>query len=133
MGRKRVLLAEDDEELSGLLEFYLRKQDCDVTAVQDGKAALTKGRDERFDLIVMDVMMPGLDGYHVAQQLSQALGPACPRILIMTSRDIGKEAGLAMLSGAATTLQKPFKLAEFKAKLAELLADPTIAPGEDDD
>ncbi|MFC1679923.1 response regulator [Elusimicrobiota bacterium] len=126
MDKKRVLLAEDDEDLREMLVLYLGNMNCEVVPVEDGTAALTTGREQRFDLVVTDVMMPGLTGYHVAQQLSEALGPACPKILIMTSRDTQKESGLARLSGASATLQKPFKMADFKAKVSELLGDPAV-------
>jgi len=129
MNALRVLVADDDEDLRGLLCFFLEKQGCEVVQVEDGNAALTAGLEQRFDLVVTDVMMPGLDGYHVVQKLSESLGARCPKIVIMTSRDTGKEAGLAAYSGAAMTIQKPFKLSDFREKIARLFDQ--LARGEE--
>ncbi len=67
-------------------------------------------------------MMPELDGYHVASEISAKMGSARPRILIMTSRDLAAEHGIAVMSGADASIQKPFKLADVKVKIEALLS-----------
>lgn len=121
-GKKRILIADDDPELLSLLKFYLGKQGYETITAENGRQALEKAQAEKPDLVLMDVMMPELDGYHVAQALTERLGPACPKIILMTSRDTQREHGVALLSGAAATLQKPVKLADVKAKVAEFLS-----------
>ncbi|MFA5139257.1 MAG: response regulator [Elusimicrobiota bacterium] len=120
-GKKRILIADDDPELLGLLKFYLGKQGYETITAENGTQALAKAQEEKPDLVLMDVMMPEIDGYHVAQALTERLGPSCPKIILMTSRDTQREQGVALLSGAAATLQKPVKLADVKAKVAEFL------------
>lgn len=121
MGAKRILLADDDGELRSLVRFFLSKQGYEVVACADGKEALAAVETGTFDLVLSDVMMPGMDGYHLAQSLNEKLGPACPKILLMTSRDLTREKGLAMVSGSDDAIQKPFKLADLKARVAMLI------------
>jgi len=122
MASKRILLADDDSELRNLLKFYLAKQGYEVTVCVDGAEALSAiERGGAFDLLLSDVMMPGMDGYHLAQAVNEKLGAACPKILLMTSRDIDREKGLAVVSGSDATIQKPFKLADLRARISMLL------------
>lgn len=121
MEPKRILLADDDEDLRGLLSFFLRKQGFEVVAVGDGREALVTVEKEKFDLALLDVMMPGIDGYHVAQQLCERMGASRPKIVLMTSRNLEVEKGVALMSGADAAIQKPFKLPDVKAKIDAVL------------
>ena len=119
--KKRILVADDDSELRELLTYYLAKLGHDVIQAENGPDALATGLKGGLDLIVLDVMMPDMDGYHVAQNLTEKLGDTRPRLLIMTSRDLESDRGLTLLSGTDATIQKPFKLNEFKEVVAKLL------------
>lgn len=124
MSSKRILIADNDEELLNLLTFFLAKLGFQVVAVSDGQAALVEARKGGFDLILLDVMMPELDGYHAAAEISALGTDSPPKILIMTSRDLASERGIAVTSGADAVIQKPFKLADIKAKIETLLPSP---------
>ncbi len=63
-------------------------------------------------------MMPYIDGYHVAYEITSKLGPKAPRIVIMTSRDTEREKGVAAMSGAIDFIQKPFDIADLHKRLA---------------
>ena len=119
--RKRVLIADDDPDISDLLEAYLKKAGYSVTVTGNGKDALQKAESEKFDLVLLDVMMPYIDGYHVASEISSRYGAESPRIIIMTSRDVTTEKGIALLSGACDVVQKPFTLVELDAKIKAAL------------
>lgn len=119
--RKRILIADDDPDLLELLKMDLTFQEYDVHTAVNGKEALELATKERFDLVLLDVMMPYIDGYHVASELSNKLGANCPRIMIMTSRDTNREKGIAMMSGAVSILQKPFGMAELHKRVKEIL------------
>lgn len=121
--KKKILVAEDDAEYLDLIEYALKAGGYEVVCCTDGKKALAAALSERPDLVLTDVRMPELDGYHFAQALGDKYGTDCPKILIMTSRDVEREKGVAMLSGAAAVIQKPFKLSALKAKIEELLAE----------
>jgi len=122
-GKKQVLIAEDDPEYLDLLKYALTAAGYEVTACEDGSRALEAALSSRPDLVLTDVRMPGLDGYHFAQELGDKYGAECPKILIMTSRDIEREKGVAMLSGAANIIQKPFKISLLKEQIKQLLGE----------
>lgn len=121
--RKRILVADDDPDLIFLLETDLKKEGYEVVLATNGKDALQIINRENFDLVLLDVMMPYIDGYHVAYEISSRQGGNSPKVLIMTSRDTAKEKGIALMSGAASIIQKPFTLDELHKKLAELAAE----------
>ena len=119
---KRILIADDDPDIIDLLEAYFKRAGYNVTAKVNGKDALQAAEAEKFDLVLLDVMMPYIDGYHVASEISSRLGSDAPKIIIMTSRDVASERGIALLSGATDAVQKPFSLEELEAKVKAALA-----------
>ena len=118
---KRILIADDDPDISDLLESFFKKAGYDVTVTVNGKDALQKAEAEKFDLVLLDVMMPYIDGYHVASEISSRYGSESPKILIMTSRDVASERGIALMAGACDAVQKPFTLEELEAKVKAAL------------
>ena len=120
-GGKRILIADDDPDLIDLLESFFRGQGYEVTAKVNGKEALQAAESEKFDLVLLDVMMPYIDGYHVASEISSRLGSEAPKIIIMTSRDTASEKGIALLSGASEVIQKPFSLDDVNARVKAAL------------
>ena len=116
------MVADDDPDLLDLLKMDLSFQGYDVVAAANGKEALQLAVNEKLDLVLLDVMMPYIDGYHVAYEVTNKLGAKAPCIVIMTSRDTTREKGVALMSGAEEIVQKPFEMAALHAKLAEVLA-----------
>jgi len=122
--QKRILVADDDPDLLDLLKMDLGFQGYEVLVAANGKDALQMAMTETLDLVLLDVMMPYIDGYHVAYELTNKLGSKAPRIVIMTSRDTVKEKGIALMSGAMEVLQKPFEMAKLHERLTAILAKP---------
>jgi DNA-binding response OmpR family regulator len=122
--QKRILVADDDPDLLDLLKMDLGFQGYTVLVAANGKDALQMAMTEPLDLVLLDVMMPYIDGYHVAYELTNKLGSKAPRIVIMTSRDTVKEKGIALMSGAMEVLQKPFEMAKLHERLTAILAKP---------
>lgn len=120
--KKRILIADDDPDLLDFLKMDLGFQGYEVVAASNGKDALHYATNEKIDLILLDVMMPYIDGYHVAYEITNKLGGGAPCIVIMTSRDTQREKGIAVMSGATEVIQKPFEMNAFHAKIAELIA-----------
>jgi len=120
-GGKRILIADDDPDIADLLESYYKGRGHEVSVVTNGKDALQRIESGRFDLVLMDVMMPYIDGYHVAYEVASKFGTDAPKIIIMTSRDVASEKGIAMLSGAQEVIQKPFTLDDMDKKVNALL------------
>jgi len=120
--RKRILVADDDPDLLDLLQMDLTYQGYEVLSAANGKDTLQIAMAERIDLILLDVMMPYIDGYHVAYEVTNKLGPKAPYIIIMTSRDTTREKGIALMSGAHEVIQKPFEMAKLHERVAAVLA-----------
>ncbi|MCG2727000.1 MAG: response regulator transcription factor [Elusimicrobia bacterium] len=116
-GGKKILIADDDPDIVDLLETYFTREKYEVVIVTNGKDALKKAENEKFDVILLDIMMPYIDGYHVAYEISSKQAGSSPKIIIMTSRDVSNEKGIALLSGAAEVVQKPFSLEELQSKI----------------
>ena len=127
----RILVVEDDPAILRGLSDNLRAESYEVTTAADGELAFRLGRDGGFDLVLLDVMLPKMNGFEVCRRL-RAEGSNVP-ILMLTAR--GEEAdrvrGLDL--GADDYLTKPFSLAELQARVRALLrrrATPSLLPDE---
>jgi sigma-B regulation protein RsbU (phosphoserine phosphatase) len=103
------LLVVDDEEVErDILAFHLRKQGFAVTAAADGSEALRVVRGQRFDLVLLDVVMPGLSGLEVLAALRQTHPATDLPVIMATAKDEGKDVVRALKLGANDYLTKPF-------------------------
>ena len=114
----KVLVADDEEELLELIRFSLDMAGFDVTTAKNGKQALDMSRERRFDVIVLDVMMPIMDGYHAAGEITQ--DPGAPPVILLTSRDFDQDQAAVKGSGATAFLSKPFEIPELIAAVKRL-------------
>ena len=114
-----ILVAEDQTDIRELLVMNLRGAGYDVTAVADGPAALASQSERSSDLLVLDLMMPGLDGLEVCKAL-RARGRSTP-ILMLTAKSTELDRVLGLELGADDYLTKPFSLAELLARVKALL------------
>ena len=115
----RVLLVEDDKALGEGLRLGLRQEGYTVDWLQDGVSAVHALLSEEFDLLVLDLGLPRLDGIQVLRQL-RASGSALP-VLILTARDATEDRIAGLDAGADDYLVKPLDLDELKARLRALL------------
>lgn len=117
---QRILIIEDDEAIAAIERDYLEIDGFAVETAPDGESGLARGLDGQFDLILLDLMLPGLDGFAVCRRLREALDIP---ILMVTARreDIDKIRGLGL--GADDYIEKPFSpsvlVARVKAHLAQ--------------
>jgi DNA-binding response OmpR family regulator len=114
-----ILVAEDQADIRELLALNLRNAGYEVTAVADGRQALASQTEQARDLLVLDLMMPGLDGLEVCKAL-RAKGSATP-ILMLTAKSTELDRVLGLELGADDYLTKPFSLAELLARVKALL------------
>jgi len=114
-----ILVAEDQADIRDLLVMNLRGAGYEVTAVADGPAALASEIERASDLLVLDLMMPGLDGLEVCKAL-RARGRSTP-ILMLTAKSTELDRVLGLELGADDYLTKPFSLAELLARVKALL------------
>jgi DNA-binding response OmpR family regulator len=122
--RHKILIVEDDPTLLDTLEYNLARQEYLVHTATDGVAALQVAREERPDLIVLDLMLPGLDGLEVCRILRQEM--TVP-ILMLTARsdEIDKVVGLEV--GADDYITKPFSMRELLARIKAQLRRASFA------
>ncbi|MEM6344359.1 MAG: response regulator transcription factor [Bacteroidota bacterium] len=115
---KKVLVVEDDRDMVQLLEIHLKDLDCELDLAYDGQTGLEKALSYDYDLMVLDVMLPGPDGLEICRQV-RAREKSNP-ILMLTARseEIDKVLGLEM--GADDYLTKPFSIREFLARVKAL-------------
>lgn len=116
---ERVLLVEDEEGLVVTLTDRLRVEGYDVVAVRDGDAAVERGTSEPFDLIVLDVMLPGKSGFDVCRELRGG-GTSTP-ILFLSARGELTDRVLGLKLGGDDYLTKPFEMLELTARVEALL------------
>ncbi|HSB23156.1 MAG TPA: response regulator transcription factor [Burkholderiaceae bacterium] len=114
-----ILLAEDQADIRDLIALNLRHAGYDVTPVADGRAALDSQTERSSDLLILDLMMPGLDGLEVCKAL-RAKGRATP-ILMLTAKSTELDRVLGLELGADDYLTKPFSMAELLARVKALL------------
>jgi len=114
-----ILVAEDQADIRDLLVMNLRGAGYQVAAVADGAAALAAQTERRSDLLILDLMMPALDGLEVCKAL-RARGHATP-ILMLTAKSTELDRVLGLELGADDYLTKPFSLAELLARVKALL------------
>jgi DNA-binding response OmpR family regulator len=131
----QILVAEDQADIRDLIVLNLQQAGHAVTAVVDGPAALAHELQRASDLLILDLMMPGLDGLEVCKAL-RAKGRATP-ILMLTAKSTELDRVLGLELGADDYLTKPFSMAELLARVkallrrAELLRAAAAAPADD--
>ena len=109
----RVLLAEDEPHLGTILEQFLSARGFNVVIVRDGRAALERLRAEPFDVALLDIMMPEIDGLEVLRLVRE--DPFPPEIIIITGNGTVETAISALKLGAYDFLTKPYRMAEIEA------------------
>ncbi len=114
-----LLVAEDQADIRDLIALNLRQAGYTVTAVADGSAALASEIERASDLLLLDLMLPGLDGLEVCKAL-RARGRATP-ILMLTAKSTELDRVLGLELGADDYLTKPFSMAELLARVKALL------------
>ncbi|MEZ4885104.1 MAG: response regulator transcription factor [Chitinophagales bacterium] len=112
---KRVLIIEDDPEIVELLAIHLRDLDCEIFKVHDGRLGYLQASEEVFDLIILDLMLPSMNGMDVCQKLRTQRINTPILMLTAKSEEIDKILGLEM--GADDYLTKPFSVREFIARV----------------
>jgi DNA-binding response OmpR family regulator len=112
---KKVLLVEDDLHITELVTIHLEDLDCKVTTEATGTGGITRALNEQFDLIILDIMLPGMDGIEVLRQLRAERNPTPVLMLTAKSEEIDKVLGLE--TGADDYMTKPFSVREFIARV----------------
>ena len=112
-------MAEDDKHLIELVDIHLKDINCDTTKISNGKEALQKGLSQNFDLIILDIMLPDMDGFEICRQLRAEKNKTPILMLTARSEEIDKIIGLE--TGADDYMTKPFSVRELVARVKAIL------------
>ena len=126
----RILLVDDEQSIQTLLSYPLRKDGYEVVQATDGREALARFGEGSFDLVVLDVMLPQLDGLEVCRRM-RARSSVPIIMLTAKAEEIDKVLGLEL--GADDYITKPFSLREFRSRVKAALRRAGMARAEDDD
>lgn len=118
---KRVLIADDEPNIVISLEFLMKREGHAVSVARDGPAALAAIRTERPDLVLLDVMMPGLSGFEVCQAVRADEALAGVKILMLSAKGRDTDIAKGSALGADAYMTKPFSTKELAEKVRELL------------
>jgi DNA-binding response OmpR family regulator len=131
MAPHHVLVVEDNADIAQLLELHLSAIHCKVRRAEDGESALEEARRNPYALVVLDLMLPGIDGLEVCRRLRAADGDG-PAILMLTARSSELDRVLGLELGADDYLTKPFSVLEFVARVKALLRRAARGQAADD-
>jgi DNA-binding response OmpR family regulator len=127
----RILLVDDEQPIQTLLSFPLQRDGYEVVVAADGREALARFEEQRPDLVVLDVMLPRMDGLEVCKRL-RARGETVPIIMLTAkSEEIDKVLGLEL--GADDYITKPFSMREFRSRVKAALRRSGMRPADNDD
>jgi two-component system catabolic regulation response regulator CreB len=121
----RILLVDDEQPIQTLLSFPLQRDGYEVIAASDGQEALARFSEQPFDLVVLDLMLPGLDGLEVCRRVQR--DRPVP-VLMLTARDEEADVLVGLAVGADDYMTKPFSPRELVARVRALLRRAQTAP-----
>ena len=126
---RRVLVVEDEDSILLSLQFLLGKEGYAVHTARDGAAAWQTLQQVTPDLVVLDVMLPLIDGYELCRRIRAELALRDTRIMLLTARGRETELARGMALGADAYLTKPFSTRDLMDRVRNLLADAPSLPG----
>lgn len=121
MDKKKILIVDDEEDLRKMLKFRLEAVGFDITEAVDGHEGLDKARSTGPDLLILDLMLPKIDGYKVCRMLKFDEKYKHIPIIMFTARAENKDKQIGKEMGADTYITKPFEPEVLLAKIKELL------------
>jgi len=120
----RILIGDDEPFLRDMVAFKLRNQGHDVTVAVDGGQALELAQTGRPDLILLDVMMPGLDGFEVLRRLKADAALRAIPVIMLTAKGQERDVISGLSGGATDYVVKPFSLKELSMRIDKALGGP---------
>lgn len=116
-----ILIVEDEAEIAQLIQLYLEKEGFSCRSCRDGISALQVFQDQKPDLVILDLMIPGLDGLEVCARIRQKPGAKDPYILMLTAKGEEIDRIIGLSTGADDYMVKPFSPKELVARVRALL------------
>ena len=122
MARHRILVVDDEENLRDVLVEVLKRDGHDVESACDGTEGLRRTRDSRYDLVITDLRMPGLEGPALYEALRQHYPADPPRVIFMSANTGIEEYARFLADTGEPALEKPFNLADMRQVVMQVLA-----------
>lgn len=119
---QKVLVIEDSASVRRLIEVCLRVLGVDVSSASDGVTGLSAAKDVKPDAVVLDIGLPGLDGWEVLRQLREDQETASIKVLVLTAHAQPEMADKAAKGGADSFMTKPFRPLDLRVQVEKLLA-----------
>jgi DNA-binding response OmpR family regulator len=128
MTKRRVLVVEDDRKTAATVKLYLEHEGFEAIVAHDGRVGLETARETRFDLVILDLMLPGLDGLRICASLREEMDVP---VIMLTAKTAEDDRIRGLNLGADDYLGKPFSPRELMARVRAVLrrADPRDTPG----
>lgn len=124
MSKKKILLVDDEKDMVYAVKLQLEANDYEVTTASDGQEALDKARREKPDLIILDLMLPKIDGYKVCRMLKFDEKYKKIAVILFTARSQKSDEKVGFEVGADAYITKPFEPKVLLEKIKELLKEP---------
>ncbi len=121
MGKKKILLADDEEDIKTVIKLYLESKGYDVVTSYDGLDTLDKVKAEKPDLILLDIMMPVINGFEVCKQLKADENTSHIPIVMLSAASHADSVEQAIEAGAVDYIMKPFEPPRIEAILKKIL------------
>lgn len=129
--KAKILIVEDEKDIRDLIEYYLKKEGFEVKVSADGEAALDIIRKDKFDLIILDLMLPKINGMELCRILRSDGKTSFMPIIMVTAKSDDLDKALGMESGADDYITKPFNLREFIARVKAVLRRTSESPAHE--
>ena len=127
---KKILIVEDEKNIARFMELELKHEQFDVSVVYDGREGLTKALEEQYDCILLDVMLPSLNGIEVCRRIrAQSTVP----IILITARDMVMDRVAGLDAGADDYVVKPFAIEELLARIRAIFRRVESSGGENEE
>ena len=126
VARQMVLIADDDEDILELLSFRLERAGYEIVQARHGEEALRLALEVVPALAVLDVMMPGLDGFEVTRELRRNAATSTMPIILLTARAQATDIARGMAAGADDYVRKPFDARDLADRVDRLLRPPAV-------
>jgi len=125
---EKILIVDDDDSIVKLAVHILESEGYEIFSASNGLQALKKVEAENPDLIILDIMLPGIDGFDLCERLRAGLGTSFIPILILSSKGREEDKRVATQNGAGAYLTKPIDASDLIDKVGELLSlRPTVS------
>jgi len=108
--KNRIIVVEDDRDINALIAYNLRKEGFVVEQVFDGLEAQEKLKTEYFDIVILDIMLPGMNGFDICKDLKDSSNPSRTFVIIVSAKNSSQDRLYAHILGAECYLAKPFSL-----------------------